>query len=108
MRQHPLSIWLAEGQSSQRDMLASLQALNSHAPQALKIIASHRHHRPEITDMADIAYQEPEAEAERIDFVLQQARRHQTRVLLSGRNGKSYEAQRAAFAQAGIHLFTGA
>lgn len=108
MRQHALSIWLAEGQASQRDMLASLQALKSHAPQALKIIASHRHHRPEITDMADIAYQEPEAETERIDFVLQQARRHQTRVLLSGRNGKAYEAQRAAFAQAGIRLFTGA
>ena len=47
------AVWLAEGQSSQRDMLASLQILKSHSPVPFTIIASHRHDRPEIFEYAD-------------------------------------------------------
>ena len=54
----PISVWLAEGQSSQRDMLLSLQALKAQQ-MPLHIIASHRHDRPEILGCADMAYREP-------------------------------------------------
>lgn len=80
------SVWLAEGQSSQRDMLESLQnlrkkvALNldiysdldvvsnpaqdglveeSVLDAAFRILASHRFHRPEILEMADKSFTEP-------------------------------------------------
>lgn len=102
------AVWLAEGQSSQRDMLASLQAFKQQAPQTLRIIASHRYDRPEITSMADIAYQEPEAAEQRVPFVLEKAQQHQVKVLLAGRNSAEYEAKRRDFAQAGIRLLTGA
>ena len=55
----PLAVWLAEGQSSQRDMLASLQALKTKTSAPLHIIASHRHDRPEIFSLADTVYREP-------------------------------------------------
>lgn len=102
----PRTVWLAEGQSSQRDMLQSLRTLKTRYP--LTLIASHRSHRPEITNIADIAYQEPQEEAARVPFVLEHAQRHRTHLLLTGRNGRAYEAQRKAFADAGIRLFTGA
>ena len=53
------AVWLAEGQSSQRDMLASLQTLKNHADTPFNIIASHRHNRPEIFEFADSVYREP-------------------------------------------------
>jgi len=53
------AVWLAEGQSSQRDMLASLQTLKNHADTSFNIIASHRHNRPEIFEFADSVYREP-------------------------------------------------
>ncbi|WP_341534371.1 hypothetical protein [Psychrobacter halodurans] len=59
----PLAVWLAEGQSSQRDMLASLQALKTKTSAPLHIIASHRHDRPEIFALADTVYREPLASA---------------------------------------------
>ena len=53
------AVWLAEGQSSQRDMLESLQALKTQSNTPLNIIASHRHERPEIFEFADTVYYEP-------------------------------------------------
>ncbi|WP_413519964.1 ATP-grasp domain-containing protein [Psychrobacter glacincola] len=127
---HPTStealpaVWLAEGQSSQRDMLASLQTLKAQFNKPFSIIASHRHDRPEIFEFADSAYCEPSASAIDSDkqamlataeplmprwaFVLEQAKANNVKVLLTGRNGIDYEAQREAFDAAGIRLLTGA
>ena len=116
--------WLAEGQSSQRDMLASLQALKSQFNTPFTIIASHRHNRPEIFEFADVVYREPSVTATdsdeqtmleaaetltpRWEFVLEQAKNNNVKVLLTGRNGINYEAHREAFNEAGIRLLTGA
>ena len=100
------TFWLAEGQSSQRDMLLSLRALKARYP--LTLIASHRDARPEITTCADLAYQEPEQAGARIAYVLEQARAHGVSLLLAGRNSRDYEVQRQAFADAGIRVLTGA
>ena len=116
--------WLAEGQSSQRDMLASLQTLKAQSSVPFHIVASHRHNRPEIFEFADIIYREPsistadsdeQAVLESVEplmprwqFVLEQAQKNNVKVLLTGRNGIDYEAHREAFAAAGIRLLTGA
>ncbi len=116
--------WLAEGQSSQRDMLASLQALKAQSNTPFNIIASHRHDRPEIFEFADSVYREPSATTTDSDeqvmlesavaieprwqFVLEQAKQNKVKVLLTGRNGIDYEAQRELFNAASIRLLTGA
>lgn len=102
----PRTVWLAEGQSSQRDMLQSLRTLKTRHP--LTLIASHRSDRPEITQLADTACREPQEEDTRVLFVLEHARRHRTDLLLTGRNSRAYEQNRTRFADAGIRLFTGA
>ena len=120
----PPAAWLAEGQSSQRDMLASLQTLKTQSDTPFNIIASHRHNRPEIFEFADSIYREPSASATDSDeqamlesveplmprwqFVLEQAQKNNVKVLLTGRNGIDYEAHREAFDAAGIRLLTGA
>lgn len=104
----PLAVWLAEGQSSQRDMLLSLQAMKGTYQLPLTIIGSHRHARPEILCCADIAYQEPIEAQARVAFVLAQASKHPTKVVLTGRNSRHYEARRQDFESANIRLLTGA
>lgn len=115
-----MAAWLAEGQSSQRDMLASLQALKTQSTVPFTIIASHRHNRQEIFEFADKVYLEPvsaktqdealnvESDLERWQFVLENAKKNNVKVLLTGRNGIDYEAHREAFNDAGIRLLTGA
>lgn len=111
-KQPAKAVWLAEGQSSQRDMLASLQGLKACYPTyPLTIYASHRSPRAEIFAFADQYFYEPQAEDDtppRWQFVLQKASEHGVGVLLTGRNSIDYEAHRAEFAQAGIRLLTGA
>lgn len=145
------AVWLAEGQSSQRDMLASLQALKIKTTAPFTVIASHRQNRSEIFAFADKVYFEPSADIianavstnslnpnkvatdnvntnnintdntgfsdqqispeiimPRWQFVLEQAKKNNTKVLLTGRNGADYEAQRDVFSTAGIRLLTGA
>ncbi len=128
IQKKPVALWLAEGQSSQRDMLASLQSLKANATTPFTIIASHRHNRPEIFEFADEVYLEPyatagivintetddlkEAIAEPMEprwrYVLENAQKNNVKVLLTGRNGIDYEAQRDQFEAAGIRLLTGA
>ncbi|WP_367107171.1 ATP-grasp domain-containing protein [uncultured Psychrobacter sp.] len=120
-----MSVWLAEGQSSQRDMLKSLQALKAQSPTPFTIIASHRQNRPEILEIADKVYYEPSQKSTpsnsssdeqsataqalpRWQFVLEHAKQNNVKVVLTGRNGIDYEAQREAFNDAGIRLLTGA
>jgi biotin carboxylase len=98
-------IWFLEGQSSQRDIIAGVRAA---LPNSIRIFASHRHSRPEITGLADIAWQEPKDDDERLDWVISQAQKHAIKIVLAGRNGEVYEAQRATFAAAGLQLVTGA
>ena len=115
------AVWLAEAQSSQRDMLASLQTLKSQINVPLMVIASHRQDRPEIFEFADQVYLEPtatiandealsfiEPALPRWQFVLNNAKQNNVKVLLTGRNGNAYEAHREAFSAAGIRLLTGA
>lgn len=106
------AVWLAEGQSSQRDMLQSLQALKAKSTLKFTIIASHRHNRPEIFEFADKVYIEPKDDDEnalpRWQFVLNHARDNNVKVLLTGRNSIDYEAHREEFIKAGIRLLTGA
>lgn len=102
----PKAIWLAEGQSSQRDMLISLQALKSQS-EPFTIIASHRDTRPEILDNADHVFYEPK-QGLRWQFVLEHAKDNNVKVLLTGRNSLDYEAHRDDFTAAGIRLLTGA
>ncbi|WP_367103701.1 ATP-grasp domain-containing protein [uncultured Psychrobacter sp.] len=116
-----MSVWLAEGQSSQRDMLKSLQALKAQTPTPFTIIASHRQNRPEILEIADKVYYEPSKQSiasdeqsapqkalPRWQFVLEHAKQNNVKVILTGRNGIDYEAQRKVFDTAGIRLLTGA
>jgi len=117
---NPTAAWLAEGQSSQRDMLESLQALKAQSMTPFTIIASHRHERPEIFEFADMVFREPHHSAKKIDtqdnqapsdrwqFVLEQAKQNHVKVLLTGRNGIDYEAHRSVFDESGIRLLTGA
>lgn len=110
------SVWLAEGQSSQRDMLLALQQMKANPSLALNVIASHRHERPEILQCADRVYQEPYApgtdwdtqQQQRVDFVLSHASEQGVKVLLTGQNSRYYEARRPEFEAAGIRLLTGA
>ncbi|VVP82818.1 hypothetical protein PS910_02118 [Pseudomonas fluorescens] len=97
-------IWFLEGQASQRDIImGALDAL----PPGLRVFASHRHDRPEITGVAHIGLREPEAHAERIDWVIRTALEHSIRVVVAGRAGGAYEAHRAQFEAVGITLVTG-
>ena len=115
-----VAAWLAEGQSSQRDMLASLQSLKAQSTPTFTVIASHRHDRQEIFEFADKVYREPilstvanesdvdNADLARWQFVLEHAKQNDVKVLLTGRNGIAYEAHRELFNEAGIRLLTGA
>ncbi len=115
-----ISAWLAEGQSSQRDMLESMQALKAQASRPFKVIASHRQYRPEIFECADSVYREPIADTDttgnadttetspRWQFVLEQAIQNNAKVVLTGRNSIDYEVHRDKFTDAGIRLLTGA
>ena len=129
-----VAAWLAEGQSSQRDMLKSLQLLKAQFPIPFNVIASHRQERPEIFEFADKVYYEPaniiadntiadneeqpivepslkqslESVMPRWQFVLEHAKQNNVKVLLTGRNSRDYEAHRKAFSAADIRLLTGA
>lgn len=119
------SVWLAEGQSSQRDMLLSLQQLKTRLPEPICTIASHRQPRGEILGCADMAFLEPNDRAmlssvpiddlalehlaqSRSAAVVQMAIEQQVKVLLTGRNSHRYEPFRQLCEQAGIRLLTGA
>ncbi|WP_437880010.1 ATP-grasp domain-containing protein [Pseudomonas sp. LRF_L74] len=97
-------IWFLEGQSSQRDIiLGAREAL----PAEVRIYASHRQERPEITGHADVSFIEPKDNQERIDWALETALSHAIKVLLVGRVGSVFEAQRARFESHGLQLVTG-
>ncbi|WP_213938477.1 ATP-grasp domain-containing protein [Pseudomonas sp. dw_612] len=97
-------IWFLEGQSSQRDILiGAREAL----PANVRIFASHRQDRPEITGQADVSFQEPLDNETRIDWVIATALEHGIKVILAGRIGSYYEAARERFAAAGLQLVTG-
>jgi hypothetical protein len=97
-------IWFLEGQSSQRDIiLGARDAL----PPEVKIFASHRDDRPEITSGADVSFTEPRGTEERIEWVLHTALSHGIKVVLAGRLGGVFEQARARFEKAGLVLVTG-
>lgn len=97
-------IWFLEGQSSQRDIIVGAREV---LPASVKVFASHRQDRPEITGLADISFQEPQDNAERIDWIISTAREHDIKVILAGRIGSIYEAVRERFEAAGLELVTG-
>lgn len=97
-------IWFLEGQSSQRDVIiGAREAL----PAAVKIFASHRQERPEITSLADVSFVEPKENDERIEWVIATAQAQQIKVILAGRVGHIFELARSRFEEAGLVLVTG-
>ncbi|WP_312933308.1 ATP-grasp domain-containing protein [Pseudomonas sp.] len=97
-------IWFLEGQASQRDiLLGAREALPAH----IRLLASHRSDRPEITGVADIALTEPADSDERIRWVIRTALEYGVQVVVAGRLGALYEAHRADFSSAGLSLVTG-
>lgn len=99
------TLWLAEAQSSQRDMILSLQALKP--AHDIRIIASHSKDRPEILSQADESLTEPNDDT-RVPFVVKCAIEKGVSVLLTGRNGADYEPYRQELARHGVRLLTGA
>ncbi|MCK1792782.1 ATP-grasp domain-containing protein [Pseudomonas violetae] len=97
-------IWFLEGQSSQRDVIiGAREAL----PVEVKIFASHRQDRPEITSLADFSFMEPKENEERIEWVIATALAHNIKVIVAGRVGNVFEQARARFEQAALVLVTG-
>ena len=96
-------IWFLEGQSSQRDII---QGARDALPPEVKIFASHRDDRPEITAGADISFTEPRGAEERISWVISTARTYGIKVILAGRLGGVFEQARARFEEAGLVLMT--
>ncbi len=97
-------IWFLEGQASQRDIILGVREA---LPPQIKIFASHRQNRKEITGNADVSLTEPKDNQERIDWVLDTAMAHGIKVILAGRAGSVFEAQRHRFVEAGLDLITG-
>jgi carbamoylphosphate synthase large subunit len=97
-------IWFLEGQSSQRDIIAGARDA---LPADVRILASHRQQRPEITDLADVALREPADGPDKIDWVIATALEQGVRVLLAGRKGHLFEAAREQFEANGLQLITG-
>ncbi|MCD5993245.1 ATP-grasp domain-containing protein [Pseudomonas sp. CDFA 602] len=97
-------IWFLEGQSSQREVIMGARDA---LPASVQIIASHRQLRSEITGQADVALQEPTDNEERIDWVIENARSLGAKVIVAGRIGSFYEAQRERFIAEGFDLVTG-
>lgn len=100
-----ITLWLAEAQSSLRDMLLSLQTIKD--KHSLHLIASHRYDRPEILSVADRAFTEPSDDS-RVPWLVKAAIAHGTSVLLTGRNGADYEPFRDELNHHGVRLLTGA
>lgn len=97
-------IWFLEGQASQRDIIrGAIEAL----PASVRVFASHRRDRPEITSVAHVSFTEPQDRGERIAWVIRTALEHSIKVVVAGRVGGAYEARRADFEAAGITLVTG-
>lgn len=97
-------IWFLEGQSSQRDVImGAREAL----PPEVKVFASHRQERPEITGLADVSFMEPKDNQERIEWVIAKAQAHNIKVILAGRVGSVFEIARSRFQAAGLDLVTG-
>lgn len=97
-------IWFLEGQSSQRDVIRSAREA---LPANVKVFASHRQDRPEITRQADVSFQEPQNNQERIGWVIETALEYQIALVVAGRAGSFYEAARERFDAVGISLVTG-
>ncbi|WP_415759474.1 ATP-grasp domain-containing protein [Pseudomonas sp. LT1P18] len=97
-------IWFLEGQSSQRDVImGAREAL----PADVKVFASHRQDRPEITSLADVGFTEPQDNQARIEWVIATAQAHNIKVILAGRVGHVFEHARGRFEHAGLELVTG-
>ncbi|CAM3296024.1 carboxylate--amine ligase [Pseudomonas floridensis] len=97
-------IWFLEGQSSQREVIMGARDA---LPASVRIVASHRQLRSEITGQADVALQEPLDNEERIAWVLETARSLGVKVIVAGRVGSRYEAERQRFVAKGFDLVTG-
>jgi biotin carboxylase len=73
----------------------------------VKIFASHRQDRPEITGLADVGLKEPKDNLERIEWVIQIAQANNIKVILAGREGSVFELARPRFEASGLVLVTG-
>lgn len=98
-------LWFLQGQSSQRDVIAGAREA---LPRSALIYASHGQSRPEITDLADVSWVEPDEHESKVAWVLDRAKTHRISVVVAGRTLQLYEGSRGEFEAAGIQLVTGA
>lgn len=101
-------IWLMEGLSSQRDIIASIKDFFKINKQPVTVIASHRHYRNEILALADIALIEPDEDELRLSFIIATVAQYSVRAIHAGRNSAWFESQRAEIEALGVSLTTGA
>lgn len=103
--EHPLTLWIAESYSCQKDLIHLLKTAIFSKP--IRIIASHSLQRAELKHYADLFIQQPTVE-DAAEWLLAQCIAHQVSLLFSGKHGHVLEAKRQAFEAQGIVLVTGA
>lgn len=106
-------IWLMEGLSSQRGIIRGIkqwitQSSLNNTPNNLKVLASHRKFRPEITGEADLSLTEPVSDSDRMDFIFKTVEKQQVSLIHVGRHCSWYEAHRSTIESCGVVLITGA
>ena len=104
----PVSIWFMEGVSSQKDMLVLVKMARTECGKDFRIIASHRHERPEILSEADIAYLEPDDTQDLLPFIAGICTKHNVFAIHAGKRGYLLECYRDAIEEMGVKLTTGA
>lgn len=97
-------IWFLQGQSSQREVIAGAMEI---IKGRTSVIASHSQFRPEVTAGADIVLREPDDHVSRVDWAFDTAQAYGVKVMLVGRAGHEFVAQRERFGAVGIDLVTG-
>ncbi len=99
-----VGVWFTQAHSCQRDLILAIKQSSLFSP--IHVVASHSDLRPEITDVADIAFLEPPRE-QRVDWLLEHAKRLNVKLVVAGRYGRTYLEAQQRFEQAGIRVMAG-
>lgn len=102
------TIWFMEGLSSQRDIIAGVKTFFKKTHKDVSVMASHRHHRHEILNQADIALIEPADDEQRLNFIVNTVKTYAVKAIHSGRNSLWFETHRQQIEATGASLTTGA
>lgn len=111
-----MTIWIMEGFSSQRGIIRGIQewlkniAALIPTNNEIKVLASHRQLRPEITMNATYSLQEPEQgdDEMKLRFMENTIKNYHVNLVHTGRSGHWFEQHRALIESFGVELITGA